>query len=116
MANYQHALHELCRHVAAEDLDAREKFNREVAPLIGVIARHALSRIDARSAGLADSSPASVVKPMPQAVSDRESASHLASRICRALIDKVRIQSRQPGAETLVRRIPRQTQLSPVQS
>ena len=115
MANYQHALHELCRQVAAEDLAAREKFNRDVAPLIGVIARHALARTNARSAARSGSPPASE-RSMPEPARPGESTSGLVDRICRALIDKVRIQSRQPGAETLVRRMPKQTQLSPLQS
>jgi hypothetical protein len=116
MFDHSLSLNELCRQVAAGDTEAQKEFDRHVAPLIGVIARHALARTNARSAARFSSPPASVIKPVPQAVSDRKSTSKLASRICRALIDKVRIQSRQPGAETLVRRMPQQTQLSPVQS
>src|SRR3569623_2747161 len=115
MANYQHALQELCRQVAAGDAEAREEFERDVAPRIGGIARHAMARGATRSAPRRNL-PTVSERSMPEPARDGASAPRLVDRICRALIDKVRIQSRQPGAETLVRRMPQQTQLSPVQS
>ncbi len=115
MSKSFHALTELCRQVAAGDADAREEFDRNVAPLIGVITRHAMARGATRSAPRRKL-PSASERLMSEPARHGESPSGLVDRICRALIEKVRIQSRQPGAETLVRRMPQQTQLSPVQA
>lgn len=113
MNEAEKALDELCRKVAAGDPQAQEEFDRDVAPLIEIIARHSRARpkdlaVSPCDSGL-DANPASEAF----ARAGRDGDEGLASRICRSLIEKIGHRLRIANAETLARKAAWPTQHGP---
>ncbi len=110
MAQDDQTIDELCRRVAAGVPGAREEFSKRMAPLMELLAKRSI-------AGTCDSSRpphgeqagscADSANPLGAGGSDRSaSLARLSERFCRSVIDKVRRQHRQPGAETCAVRPP----------
>lgn len=103
MARDDQTIDELCRRVAAGVPGAREEFSERMAPLMQLLAkRSTASKCD--SSRPPHGEEAGSANPLDVGGSD--CIAGLSERFCRSVIDKVRRQHRQPGAETCAVRPP----------
>lgn len=101
---------ELCRRVAAGVPGAREEFSERMAPLMELLAKRSIagsrdSIRPPRSVGAGDLAD-SGGSHGDAAAGHSGKIARLSERFCRSVIDKVRRQHRQPGAETCAVRPP----------
>ncbi len=113
MAKEKTTLHELCRQVAAGNQLAQADFDRDVAPLIAIIARCWLARSNDQAAFCRDAGLDPAAFFGADAPLNLLNEAELTRRICRSLIEKTRAGERRAVAETLEMRSPWQTELRP---
>lgn len=113
MAKEESALRELCRQVAAGNQLAQAEFDRDVAPLIAIIARCWLARSNDQAAFCRDAGLDLAAFFGSDPPSNRLNEAELTRKICRSLIEKTRAGEQRAVAETLKTRPPWQTELRP---
>lgn len=93
-------LADLCERVASGDPAAAAEFEREVLPLVEIMARRTLRAPGCSGAAARGAQPC---ESLPQAPPEVDSA-ELARRVSRSLVDRVRLQRERVRRDTLRQR------------